>query len=226
MIGLAGLSSAWTKRFCRVVWLTSMTSGRVFTLGQFDRGGRLFGGWWQGLKNKQRLDGVLIEGEPVAELDYGRALRMLYGRCGCIPPEGDLYAVKGLEPHRSGIKKLINAALFSEKPLTRMPKGMKQEFEERYRVSEVLNCIAAVHAPVAHHLFKGIGHELQFIESQILISVLLELKQVGIVALPIHDAILVPLSRTEEAREAMITQFLFHVGIESNRDYKVHLEAS
>ena len=42
---------------------------RQFTLGRFDRGGRLFGGFWISLPKAVRLHGIRIEGEEVAGLD-------------------------------------------------------------------------------------------------------------------------------------------------------------
>jgi hypothetical protein len=45
---------------------------RQFTLGRFDRGGRLFGGFWINLPKSARLEGLRIEGEGVAGLDYQR----------------------------------------------------------------------------------------------------------------------------------------------------------
>ena len=41
---------------------------RQLTLGRFDRGGRLFGGFW--IPKPVRLQGIRIEGEEVAGLDY------------------------------------------------------------------------------------------------------------------------------------------------------------
>ena len=66
---------------------------RVFTRGRFDSGGRLFGGFWQSLKKKERLAGLVIDGDAVVELDYDQmAPTILYGLSGVEPPEGDLYS--------------------------------------------------------------------------------------------------------------------------------------
>ncbi len=45
---------------------------RNFTLGRFDRGGRLFGGFWETLPKDVRLNGIHIEGETVIGLDYAQ----------------------------------------------------------------------------------------------------------------------------------------------------------
>jgi len=57
--------------------------------------------------------------------------------------------------------------------------------------------IKEFHKPIAH-LFGGQhGMRFMFMESGILIDVLLELNSLGIVALPIHDDLLVKLSQQE-----------------------------
>ena len=47
---------------------------RQFTLGRFDRGGRLFGGFWINLPKSVRLKGIRIDGEEVAGLDYSDSI--------------------------------------------------------------------------------------------------------------------------------------------------------
>ena len=44
---------------------------RYFSRGSFESGGRLFGGFWQGLPKDVRLRGIRIDGAPVVSLDYG-----------------------------------------------------------------------------------------------------------------------------------------------------------
>ena len=50
---------------------------RHFTLGRFDRGGRLFGGFWETLPKDVRLLGIRIEGETVIGLDYSQVNPLL-----------------------------------------------------------------------------------------------------------------------------------------------------
>jgi hypothetical protein len=70
---------------------------RYFSRYSFQSGGRLFGGFWQRLSENERLNGILIDGEEVAEVDYGQiAARILYGLAGVQVPEGDLYEIPGL----------------------------------------------------------------------------------------------------------------------------------
>ena len=86
---------------------------------------------------------------------------------------------------------MFNAMTFADKQMTRYPKGVKQMFKEDIRFHEVSNAILRYHSGIAHMFYVGIGHYLQYLESQILIKVLLGLKELGIHALPIHDAVVV-----------------------------------
>ena len=64
---------------------------------------------------------------------------------------------------------------FADNQMTRFPKGVKQMFKEDIRFQEVSDSIKRFHSGIAHRFYRGIGHYLQYIESQILIKVLLGL---------------------------------------------------
>ncbi|MER9231253.1 hypothetical protein NKI56_03945 [Mesorhizobium sp. M0622] len=188
---------------------------RSFTRNSFDSGGRLFGGFWIPLNKKQREASIFIDGEELVELDYAQtAPRLVYARKQMRPPEKDLYRVPGYERERAGVKKVMNSMLFAQKPITRMPRGVKKKFEERYRIGDVTEAIMAYHPDIADLFHVGIGHEAQFTESQIMVDILLKLIDLEIVALPIHDAILVASSNREKAKQVMLDVFRSHTGTE------------
>lgn len=188
---------------------------RIFSRERFDSGGRLFGGFWQRLGKKQRLEGITFGDEGVVELDFGQmAPRILYGLAGVEPSFTDAYLIPGFEQYRAGIKKVMNAMLFTTKPLVRMPKGVRKEFSARHRVQDVVTAIEAAHPAIKGMFYTDIGHELQFTESQILVDVLLRLQAEGITALPIHDAILVPPSKVDISKDIMLSSFRRHTGID------------
>ncbi|ERP87259.1 hypothetical protein Q669_10870 [Labrenzia sp. C1B10] len=188
---------------------------RIFTQGRFVSGGRLFGGFWQQLSKRDRFETVFIDEEEIVELDFGQMTpRILYGWAEVKPAGEDLYQVPGFEEHRAGIKQLFNAMVFSTKRLSRMPQGVRKSFLKEHSVEQVMRQIEKVHAPIAGYFFVGAGHGAQFIESNILVDVLLELKELGVTALPIHDAILVPRSKVATARSTMLEAFRRHTGIE------------
>ena len=188
---------------------------RIFTRGRFDCGGRLFDGFWQLLGKKKRLESLFIDEEEIIELDYGQmSVRIIYGLCGAEPDADDQYDIPNFQDERSGIKKVFNAMLFADKRLSRMPKGVRQEFQSNHSVEQVMHAIERHHAPISHRFFTQIGHEAQFIESTILMEVLLKLKKEKIVALPIHDAVLVPRSYEDITKDIMLDVFHKHTNVD------------
>jgi hypothetical protein len=190
---------------------------RIFTRESFESGGRLFGGFWQPLPKVIRTQGLRISGEPVAVLDYSQMNPLIaYGLANAHPPSPDVYRVRGFEEdrYRPGIKKLFNAMLFATKPLTRMPGGVREYFPRGVSVAAVTDAIAQGNPGLRDLFFVGIGHYVQFLENQILVRVLLQLREKGIVALPIHDAVAVPASAMRPAREVMIEHFRATTGLE------------
>jgi hypothetical protein len=188
---------------------------RIFTRGRFDSGGRLFGGFWQDLTKNQRREGLIIDDEQAVELDYGQMTpRILYGLVRSTPPPHDLDVIPGFEFHRRGVKKVMNAMLFANKRLFRMPQGVRLEFSLEHRMDEVMRAIEAAHPALKDYFFTGIGHYTQFRESEILVDVLVALKQMNIIGLPIHDAVMVPASKRGEVRDIMLSVFHDHTGID------------
>ncbi|MBU3000017.1 hypothetical protein KO491_09205, partial [Roseovarius nubinhibens] len=147
---------------------------RVFTRESFESGGRLFGGCWQPMSKRDRLSHLKINGEDVVELDYGQVMpRLVYALAGRIPGMYDLYAIPGFEQHRPGIKKVASAMLFVEAPISRFPVDTRHLFPESVKIGDVTDAIMAAHPEIADFFFTGIGHRCQFLESQILVEVLL-----------------------------------------------------
>jgi hypothetical protein len=181
---------------------------RIFARGRFDQGGRLYGGFWQPLKSEDRLKGLRIDGERVASLDFGQMNpRLLYAKVQSTAPEGDVYRVPRLEGYRETVKAVFNAAIAADKRFERFPKGSRKGLPKSWKVAEVIEAIEEVHPAIAHRLFQGEGLGLQFTESNILVRVMLTLKDRGITALPIHDAIVVARSNAEEAKDVMERAF-------------------
>ncbi|KPB02058.1 hypothetical protein [Ahrensia marina] len=187
---------------------------RIFTYGSFHKGGRLYGGFWQPMSKDERLRGIRIGNEPVVELDYGQAgSRILYGMAKAPPPENDHYALEGFLGYRTGIKRIMSSMIFANKRLTKFPKGTRQEFPNQETIKDVVKAIEAKHEPIQHLFFKGLGHDMQFIESNIMVAVLKRLNDQGITALPIHDAVLVPKSSIEHSKSVMLEAFQEVAGV-------------
>lgn len=193
---------------------------RIFT-GSFDRCGRLYGGFWQPLKKEVRKAGVRINGQSVSVLDYGQMIvRLAYAHVGATPPEADAYSIGPYgERYREGFKTLISAMLFNTGSITKKPKGTKDKLP-KVNVEVLCDAVRETHPAIAALFNKDIGLELMHKESEILVAVMLELRRMGVVALPVHDAVVVSNSDTKVCSEVMTYTFLNVTGIEPSLKYE------
>ena len=82
--------------------------------------------------------------------------RILYGMYDAEPPTNDAYVLPGFEQQRKGVKKVFNALLSAEKPLKRMPKGVRKEFARKHSIHDVTKAIVEAHKDVAEAFGTGI----------------------------------------------------------------------
>ena len=190
---------------------------RIFNNSDFAQGGRLYGGFWQAMSSDERQEHILIEGDWCVELDYGQmSLAILYGLTGTKPPKGDLYdlSAEGIPTdYRKGIKTVIQALINSSKVPTKMPKGVRKLIPSRYSIKDILEAVAKKHPAIYPQMTSGIGMLLFRKEADILVDVLLTRKTQGIVALPIHDAVVVRDDNSDKAKAVMKKVFKEHTGI-------------
>ena len=176
---------------------------------RFDLGGRLADGWWETFERTRR-HAIRIEGEPVADLDFRATLpRLAYIKAGLPPPgdNDDLYAgiLGGADEvrWRPGVKKVVNAMLWRSTQLTRLPKGTKALLPKGCKAASLREAIFKRHAPIRDQFEAGIGGSLTRLESDILVAILLRLLDLGIVALPMHDGLMVRRRAAKRAASVM-----------------------
>ncbi|RUM26638.1 hypothetical protein EFQ99_00020 [Rhizobium vallis] len=179
----------------------------------FDQHGRLYGGLWESLPRVERHR-LTIGGETVADLDFSSMfVRLAYVRRGVVPPDEDLYAIPGLEHHREGVKRVIASLFFRESESKRLPRDAKPLLPEGWTMARVRNAIAHAHPAIAPLLDTDVGFELMATESNLLVAILLDLFSQGVVALPMHDGLMVPESKKEIAVETMKRVSLSKLGV-------------
>lgn len=187
---------------------------RIFNNGSFSQGGRLYGGFWQEWLKKEERQGIRIGGEETACLDYSQVCpRILYGNAGATPVLDDLYTVTGLKDYRGGVKKVMVSLLFRKGDLLRAPRDTRHLLPKKMKIAEVVRLIKLAHPALAPHFGTGVGMGLMFQESQILVEVLLTLADLGIVALPVHDAVVVKKSDEVTTRRVMEEVFRKHTDL-------------
>jgi hypothetical protein len=190
---------------------------RIFNNGSFEEGGRLYGGFWISMKSDD-LKEVTIDDEWVVALDYGQmAVRLGYSRANATVHFDDGYLIPNWEKARELTKKLINVMINStSSDEWTVPKKHQKLYPFREKIERYLiTDICTFHKPISKLFGKPNGMRFMFLESEILIDVLMELNGLGIVALPIHDGLLVKPSQQETAKKVMLKVFKNHTNIDA-----------
>lgn len=223
MEGVDGTIDSWSMSLRRHFFLSATLKDQDQSLW-FKSGGRLFGGFWQNMRKADRA-GLRINAQRLAEIDFSSMnAHIAYVIARSRPPSGDLYAIPGLEGYRADVKMLFNALL--SKPqgqsTVRWPQSIhdaavKLSFDDakaahrpagsivrsKIKPKDAVRLIEEHHPGIAHLFRAGRIGEIQYLESETLIAALEMLRADGVVALPIHDAILVPVSSLEVGKRAM-----------------------
>jgi len=189
---------------------------RIFN-GDYQSGGRLYDGFWETMPKENRSR-IRIDGQPIAVVDYGQMhLRLAYAKAGKQPPPGDLYDFTGADHLRDdwptlrvARKRLVSALITAKGPLKQWPGGPGERRQIRAAVPagtkprDAMNAIKQHHHAIAAEWFEnGRNLMLHRIESDILVTVLLRLAKLNIIALPIHDSVIVRHDLAEIAERIM-----------------------
>lgn len=190
---------------------------RIFHNGDFQSGGRLYGGFWQGMRSDDRHMHIIIEGDCIAELDVGQTgILALYKLAGATPPKGDLYDLSSAgipTTAREGIKKVMNAMVSASAPLARLPKGARKAIPRSLSLRDVADAVDRVHPKLSGHWCKGLYGAVWRIESDALVEVMTQLKNERVAALPIHDAVLVADKHKDRALAVMLEVYEKALGV-------------
>ncbi|WP_244625858.1 hypothetical protein [Bradyrhizobium sp. TM102] len=76
---------------------------RIFNNQSWQDGGRLAGGFWMSMPRAERFDGIRLDGERIADVDYQQLFpRLAYARAQAKQPDDDIYDVAGGKRGRDG----------------------------------------------------------------------------------------------------------------------------
>ena len=196
---------------------------RVFN-GSMSLGGRFYGSAHQTMK-KQYRQRITIDGEPTVELDYS-ALHpnLLLWRTGgalSADPYTEIAGKAGItrELVKALLLRLINSENVSDfcRVVTSSGNESKKAEAEAgraedwfipdvptgYKGADFVEAVEAAFPTLTGSFGGTIGLELQGIDSKLMADLLAECLSAGIVALPVHDSVIVPQSRADDAREIM-----------------------
>jgi hypothetical protein len=160
------------------------------------RNGRFYGCWVQNLPKENRRT-LLLNGEPVAEPDYPALhCRLIYDRAG-KPMLDKPFEIDGFE--RSEVKRafytMVNAATWDS--------ARRAIWQHSPKWKELMDAIASKHSAVKEALCSGVGAKLMFMDATIMCRNLADLNREGIIALPIHDSVIVEAKHESRAFEIM-----------------------
>ncbi len=219
------------EKHLEVVGLT-----RVFKEGGVGRWFQKGGLSYQGLSGEERSK-LLLDGEDVAELDYpAMHPHILYAwegqqcpadfydriteHCGCprsVAKSITLFALNATS--YSSLSSAINLDKANETRANESratPKAILYDELKRIglRPEGVIDSIVKTHPAIEKYLFSGMAKKLMLKESEIMTSVLLNLMEVGIPALPVHDSVVAPSRDRERVRQVMEHAYREHTGFQ------------
>lgn len=182
---------------------------RVFNRGNFDHGGRFYGGWWQNVKSHVR-PAITIDGQHTIEADFsGFNPAVLLAETGEPIPEDPYSLIVGTDAPkelRDHAKATLAALLNAKTGATEEPRdfdstrwGMTAE-GFRQKVLDAFPMVPAI-------LGTEKGMKLQRLESDLAEAIMLHFVRQGHAILPIHDAFIVQAHLEQELVQVMKDTF-------------------
>lgn len=187
---------------------------RSFMDGRFDRGGRLGGSaFWLNLRKDRRRQDLILREEAIAEVDLVAALPAIaYGLEGRTMWD-DPYSPPSLDHvPRGPLKTAFVTFLWAQfnRRHGRFPSEVSLELPKELTYAQVYDALCRHNQLIAHYLGAESprGSELMWHESEIIIDSTLRCYDQGFPALPIHDALVVPVSCAKAATKALSDAFI------------------
>lgn len=187
---------------------------RVFNRGNFDHGGRFYGGWWQVIKKHARAK-ITIDGQHTIEADFrGFNPAVLLAEAGQPIPDDPYSPIVGAnapDDLREHAKATLAAFLNAKTGTTEEPRdfdsarwGMTAE-DFRAKVLDAFPMVPAM-------LGADKGMKLQRLESDLAEAIMLHFVRQGHAILPIHDAFIVQAHLELELVQVMKDTFNARLG--------------
>ena len=203
--------------------------------GAMDQGGRLYGGQHETMPKECRKH-IQIAGEPTVELDYSalhpNLLLWLTGSPECADPYSRIAEEAGLsrEAVKALMLRLINSNAGADfcRTVTRsgnpeekakVARDSAQAFDgfiegvpDGYTGGQFIEAVTRAFPTFTGVIGTGIGLTLQYHDGSLMIDVLSRCLDAGFIGLPVHDSVIVPISRQDEARRFMADAYAERTG--------------
>ena len=190
----------------------------VYNRGSWEMGGRLYTHNGQQDISKAERKNITINGQQTTELDFSNLhINMLY-HANNLQFSGDAY---DFSADREKAKKALLIAIDSKNEkaakyklaalLAGYKDGQRGEIEKVSQyIPEAENLLAKAatrHAPIKDLFFQDAGLELQNTDAEIMRHIIRELQRRKIVALPIHDSVIIAKEKADEAKKVMQAEY-------------------
>jgi hypothetical protein len=195
---------------------------RIYSYGNPQHGGRLYTRL-QGLPDRRariRIN-TLLNGEPVAEVDlsanHPRMLMALANKD--LSPTFYADIAQATNTTREQVKFLIVKAIgASNRKISLKTIGKETDLSSKAVLTSIERARIERHLETAYpeifySLYKGIGTLLQALEGDLLLKAMLDLLDLGIVSLPMHDAIYVQKRYMKHAQVSLENAWMETLGV-------------
>jgi hypothetical protein len=182
---------------------------RIFNNGDFEQGGRFYGGWWQHAKRHFRPL-ITMNDEATVEADYrGLHPSMLFAKRGLPIPEDPYALIPGVHGDailRDHAKTTFLALVNAGQRSTREPRDF--DGTQHGMSGKDFRALVSGAFPMLPDIFgSGIGLRLQREDSDLAEKVMMHFVDRGIPILPIHDSFIVAKRHQKELVDVMLAAF-------------------
>lgn len=194
---------------------------RIYNRGSFNKGGRFYGGTYQSLNSQQRKN-ILLNNEPIVELDYsGYHIRMLYHLEG-LEYTNDPYDVFDGNSELRELMKVVSLICINARTEGLAVNGIRQAFftdkelnrifkKYNFSVKDLIEQFKLYHSSIAKYFFSDKGVDLMFRDSLITEEILKHFLKKKIPCLTVHDSFIVPANYKDELYQAMKETYFKHL---------------
>ena len=191
-------------------------------INNFERGGRFYGAWWQGVPSSLRPH-ILIDDEPTVEVDFkGHHIALLYSIAGinyfADDVNSDPYKVEGWP--RKDVKLLLQIVLNSSRDgVAKAYNKQRQKDGDNLipsdRLETLVSLFEEMHSPIKSYFYGDWGVLLQNFDAKIAAYVMADCMKNGVtdesdsgldrkfVVLPVHDSFIVKHQHLEQLIHSM-----------------------
>lgn len=181
---------------------------------------------------KEERRKLLLNGEEVAELDYSASHpHILYAwaggqcpddfyerimeKCGCSKEIAKNIVLISINiPAETSLIGSVNNTARNKNKATSESTLYAELKKSGLRAKDVVAAFREAHPLIENYIYSASANKLMLVESDIMTSVLLELMELGIAALPVHDSVIVPSRHQDVASRVMLDVYNEHTGFD------------